>query len=216
MKRFNLVFLLLFLVLPVFTQHTKVKIHTEFGDIIAVLYDDTPLHKENFMKLVKEGYYNGTLFHRVINHFMIHGGDPNSKNAKPGKILGNGGPGYTTPAEFNKKYYHKKGAFAAARLGDKINPAKESSGSQFYIVHGRKYTDEELNYMEQNNMHIPFTEEQRSVYKTSGGAPHLDYSYTVFGEVIEGFNVIDKIAAQPKDSRDRPIKDISMSIEIIK
>jgi peptidyl-prolyl cis-trans isomerase B (cyclophilin B) len=216
MKYIYILLFLLFISLFSFAQNTKVKIHTEYGDMILVLYDDTPFHKENFIKLVKDGYYNGTLFHRVIHQFMIQGGDPDSKSAKPGQMLGNGGPGYTIPAEFNKKYYHKKGALAAARMGDQVNPAKESHGSQFYIIQGRSFSDEELNLMEQRSMHIPFTEEQRYIYKTVGGAPHLDYTYTVFGEVIEGFDVIDKIAAEPRDKRDRPITDISMNVEIIK
>lgn len=192
------------------TTYPKIIIETTLGKLVVELYDDTPMHCENFIKLVNEGFYNGQLFHRVINNFMIQTGDPNSKNAEPAVMYGSGGPSYTIPAEFIPEYFHKKGALAAARQGDNINPQKESSGSQFYIVHGKTFTDAELDAFEQRGFHIPFTPEQRELYKTSGGTPHLDYAYTVFGEVIEGFNTIDIIASQTTDSHDRPIEDVKI------
>lgn len=192
------------------TIYPDVVIETNHGNMVVDLYDETPLHCENFIKLVNEGFYNGQLFHRVINNFMIQAGDPETKTAKPGVRYGSGGPSYTIPAEFIPDYYHKKGALAAARQGDNINPQKESSGSQFYIVQGKKYNDAELNAFEQRGLHIPFTPEQREIYKTSGGAPHLDYSYTVFGEVIEGLDIIDSIAMQETDTYDRPVEDVKI------
>ncbi len=192
-----------------------VLISTKFGDLKIALYNKTPKHSDNFVKLVSKKYYDGLLFHRVINHFMIQGGDPDSRNAKQGAMLGNGGPGYTIPAEFVPEYFHKKGAIAAARRGDNVNPEKASSGSQFYIVQGRKYTDEQLNSLE-NRIGRKFTKQQRETYKTIGGTPFLDGNYTVFGEVIEGLNVIDKIAEVKTDRFDRPIKDIKMTIKIVK
>lgn len=186
----------------------KIVFETSAGNMVIQLYDETPLHSENFTKLVNEGYYNNLLFHRVIKNFMIQAGDPNSKAAKPGEMLGMGGPGYTVPAEFVKKYYHKQGALAAARQPDQMNPEKESSGSQFYIVHGKTYSDAELDAFVQRGMHIPFTAEQIDVYKNSGGTPHLDYEYTVFGEIIEGLEILDYIAANPVDRNNRPISDI--------
>jgi peptidyl-prolyl cis-trans isomerase B (cyclophilin B) len=182
-------------------------IHTDYGDIKVRLYDETPKHKENFMKLAKEGYYDGLLFHRCIQAFMIQGGDPDSKNAQPGQMLGNGGPGYTIPAEFVSTLFHKKGALSAARMGDNVNPNKESSGSQFYIVQGKTYTDAQL-----DGMGKTFTEEQRKAYTTVGGTPHLDNGYTVFGEVVEGFEVIDKIAALAQDQYNRPNTDVKMTM----
>jgi len=196
------------------TQQRIVEITTSYGTIKILLYDNTPLHRDNFIKLVSEGYYDGTLFHRVINNFMIQGGDPDSKNAKPGQMLGQGGPNYTIPAEFNSENYHKKGALAAARMGDDMNPTKASSGSQFYIAQGRPYSDAELNQMEFRSG-IKYTAEQREVYKTTGGTPHLDGSYTVFGEVIEGLDVIDTIAKLKVGKADRPTTDISMTIKIV-
>lgn len=183
---------------------------TSMGSMVIKLYDNTPFHKENFIKLINEDFYDVTLFHRVIKDFMIQGGDPDSRNAKPGEMLGRGGPGYTVPAEFRPEYYHKKGALCAARQGDQINPTKASSGSQFYLVKGKIYTDKELDYMEQSGMHIKFTPEQRQIYKSIGGTPHLDYSYTVFGEVVDGLDLIDKISEVPTDQRDRPLNDIKI------
>lgn len=248
----------------------KIKIHTDYGDIIVLLYDKTPLHRDNFIKLVNEGFYNGTLFHRCIKEFMIQGGDPDSKNAQPGVVLGNGGPGYTIKAEFVPEFYHKKGVLSAARMGDNVNPGKESSGSQFYIVQGKKFNLQELNNIEarlnqsrraelvnsiiayppkelqekvdsakavgtnesytqlisQIEPYIEaelikkgkfaFSEEQKKAYTTLGGAPHLDGAYTVFGEVIEGLDVIDKIAELPRDKSDRPLTDVKMTMEILK
>ncbi len=253
------------------TRQGDVIIHTDLGDMVVVLYDETPKHKENFLKLAGEGYYDSLLFHRVIKDFMVQGGDPNSKNAKPGVQLGNGGPDYTIEAEFVPSYIHKKGALAAARQGDNVNPQKRSSGSQFYIVQGKTYNDAQLQQMNNSReqtriqdifsqfIHRPensqylqqlieaqhannqkayadvineiepiimnehkndsswmLTPEQCEIYKTVGGTPFLDTQYTVFGEVIEGLDVIDKIAAVQTDRSDRPVKDVKMWMEIIK
>lgn len=192
-----------------------VQIHTEFGDMTVKLYNGTPKHRDNFLKLAESGFYNGTLFHRVIKSFMIQGGDPDSKNAKPGVKLGNGGPGYTIPAEINPKYFHRRGALAAARLGDDVNPTRASSGSQFYIVQGRKYTTEQLQMLAKK-MHYTFSQAQIKAYTTVGGTPWLDGKYTVFGQVIKGLDVIDKIAGQKTDAFDRPVQNIPMQVKIIK
>lgn len=221
MKKFTFLFLGLSFIMVSLISFTKIipekkmKIETKYGKIIIKLYNETPKHRDNFIKLVKQGYFDGTLFHRVINKFMIQGGDPDSKNAKFEQALGSGGPGYTVPAEFVSKYFHKKGALAAARLGDGGNPKKESSGSQFYIVQGKTYSIAELDNME-TMMGKKFTPEQRLAYSTIGGTPHLDGSYTVFGEVIEGMDVIDKIANAKTAPGDRPIENISMTIKMIK
>lgn len=241
-----------------------VTIKTRFGDMVAVLYDETPKHKENFIKLAKEHYYDSLLFHRVIEGFMIQGGDPDSKNAAPNQRLGNGGPGYTIPAEFNPKLFHEKGALCAARLGDAMNPEKASSGSQFYIVQGTKQSEAKLKvdpekfnralqqfFQKPENQHYrdsintfiqrrdqkgfeeyldnlrPVVEEQlgRSVdreiapeivkaYTTVGGTPQLDGQYTVFGKVISGLKVIDKIAAAERDMNERPTEDIRMVVRV--
>ena len=196
-------------------KQTKVSISTSYGDMTLVLYNETPKHRDNFIKLVKDGFYDGTLFHRVIQGFMIQGGDPDSKTAKKGQMLGNGGPGYTVPAEFNKKFYHKRGALSAARMGDGINPQKASSGSQFYIVQGKKYDRKNLEGMGKRSG-AAYTDEQIKVYETEGGTPQLDMNYTVFGEVIEGFDVIDKIAAVAKGRSDRPKEDVKMTMKIVK
>ena len=193
---------------------TMVLISTNYGDMKAILYNETPLHRDNFIKLVKEGYYDGTLFHRVIDGFMIQGGDPNSKTAKPNQMLGQGGPGYTVPAEFKQELIHKKGALAAARMGDNVNPQKASSGSQFYIAQGKRYTSEELNML-QARMGKQFNQTQKDAYVNEGGVPFLDYEYTVFGQVIEGLEVIDKIAKVQKDRNDRPVEDVKMTISIV-
>lgn len=248
------------------SKETVVLINTEFGEIKVKLYDDTPEHKNNFLKLVNEGFYNDLLFHRVINNFMIQGGDPDSKDAPAGKQLGSGSPGYTIPAEINSKYFHKKGVLAAARQGGPSNPEKRSSGSQFYIVHGEVFTDgkldtmemslnsraknelmkekftaasEEMNAFQSNNDRdgfnirmaelraevdslfetqdkFVFTPEQREVYTTVGGYPSLDGEYTVFGEVIEGLDVLDKIAAVETDQRNRPLVDVKMQMTLVK
>lgn len=191
-----------------------VLIETNFGNMKVLLYEDTPLHRENFIKLVKSGFYDGLLFHRVINGFMIQGGDPSSRNAAPGVMLGNGGPGYNIPAEFIPKYYHKRGVIAAAREGDNVNPMKESSGSQFYIVQGKVYNEAIMQKIS-TQMNKTFSEEQIKVYGTIGGAPWLDNDYTVFGEVIEGLEVIDKIAAVKCDNVNRPLEDVRMNIKVI-
>ena len=248
------------------------KMETSMGVMTIKLYDETPKHKENFLKLANEGYYDGMLFHRVIKEFMIQAGDPDSKTAKKGQALGSGGPGYTVEAEFNPMLFHKKGALSAARTGDQMNPEKRSSGSQFYIVQGKKYTDDELNMMEEQskmNQLMPFireylqnpenenlnkqiqeknnardregldslimvvteivskehpdvkvkkyTDEQRELYKSVGGTPHLDGGYIVFGEVLEGIEILDKIADVSTDKDDRPIEDVKIiSISAVK
>ncbi|HKB44703.1 MAG TPA: peptidylprolyl isomerase [Chitinophagaceae bacterium] len=189
-----------------------VLLQTTYGDIVVRLSDSTPLHRDNFLKLVKTGYYDSMLFHRVIQNFMIQTGDPESKRAIAGQALGNGGPDYTIPAEFRKTLFHKKGMIAAARTGDNVNPTKASSGSQFYIVQGKIFTDAGLDSVETFRLggrKIP--QEQREVYKTIGGTPHLDQNYTVFGEVIKGLEVVDKIAAvqtSKGNDRDRPLQDV--------
>jgi cyclophilin family peptidyl-prolyl cis-trans isomerase len=250
------------------TPERFILIETSCGNIKIKLYNETPLHRDNFLKLVEKHFYDSLLFHRVINTFMIQGGDPDSKKAPAGKELGNGDIGYTIPAEFNPKLYHKRGVLAAARNGDEENPEQASSGCQFYIVQGKIYTDSLLDekakrvtrmqaynkvvrnkenkilfekyalFLKQENidsikitkakidkltdaevLNTPsykFTEEQRNTYKTIGGTPHLDGSYTVFGEVIEGMDVVDKIAAAPHDKNDRPLMNIRMKISIIK
>jgi cyclophilin family peptidyl-prolyl cis-trans isomerase len=250
----------------------KLKIKTTAGDILIKLYNETPLHQKNFLKLVNEKYYDGVLFHRVIKDFMIQTGDPDSKTATKGQQLGAGGPDYTIDAEFNPSLIHKKGALSAARTGDQVNPEKKSSGSQFYIVQGKKFQDQELSQLEKQNAITPFvplirqylqkpenasvmqkveaaqkssdqagldaiiksiivqikaqhpeikefkyTQEQKNIYKTIGGTPFLDMNYTVFGEVIEGLDIVDNIANVQTDKSDRPIEDVKViSIVIVK
>lgn len=240
---------------------TRLKIKTTEGDIIIRLYDETPKHRDNFLKLVKEEYFNGTLFHRVIKDFMIQGGDPDSKNAPKGKMLGTGGPDYTIPAEFvYPQYFHKRGALSAARTGDEVNPEKESSGSQFYIVWGKTFKPAELKQMEhqmamQQEQQVfnqltrehheeimnlrrnrdrvglqelqdklieqtkttckqqgkpSFTEEQIEVYTNVGGTPFLDNQYTVFGEVEEGLDIVERIQNCDTDRNDRPAEDVKI------
>lgn len=240
-------------------KETVVLMKTDKGDIKIKLYNETPKHRDNFLKLVKDGTYEGLLFHRVIKDFMVQGGDPESKDAPKGKMLGAGDVGYTIPAEFvYPKYYHKKGALAAARQGDQVNPKKESSGCQFYIVTGKKYSDQELLNMEkqmneakvttkfneiamksmatirdlqqkkdQNALYdlqekiyaqaveeagktpdFKFTAEQIADYRNIGGTPFLDNQYTVFGEVVEGLEVVDSIQVVKTDRGDRPVDDI--------
>lgn len=189
-----------------------VELLTNYGSFTIRLSDSTPLHRDNFLKLAKSGYYDSVLFHRVINWFMIQAGDPDSRQAQPGIPLGEGGPNYTIPAEFRTTLFHRKGAIAAARQGDEINPQKASSGSQFYIVVGRTFTDAGLDSLERFRLRgrkIPAA--QREVYKTIGGTPHLDQGYTVFGEVIKGLDIADKIAATETSKgvdRDRPLQDV--------
>lgn len=266
MKKIALLIIALIYVAGANAQQVLLK--TEYGNMKIKLYDQTPQHRNNFLKLVKEGYYDNLLFHRVIKNFMIQGGDPQSKEAAQGENLGSGGPGYRIPAEFNSNFFHKKGAVAAARTGDNVNPKKESSGSQFYIVQGKVYSNEELQTLEkgmclQQNMtairkcisedkqlgnkvdsvsrsnpaviedyvyenvyiklkeeganlrEFRFSDEQREAYTTIGGTPFLDGNYTVFGEVVEGLDVIDKIAAQQTNKSDRPKTDIKMTMEWI-
>lgn len=242
------------------TKMTQVEIKTSLGDIVVELYNETPKHRDNFIKLAKEGYYDGVLFHRVIKDFMVQTGDGNSKTAKKDDMLGSGDPGYTIPAEFvYPKYFHKKGALAAARTGDQVNPQRASSGSQFYIVTGQVYSEDQLHMIEQNmeygmkqslfqslamqhrqeieemqrngdraglerlqNELIPqveaeyaknpakLTQEQRQAYTTVGGTPHLDGQYTVFGEVVKGMDVVDKIQNVQTGVNDRPVDDVKV------
>ena len=194
-------------------QSQYATISTPYGNMVVRLSNATPLHRDNFLKLAGQGYYNGTLFHRVITNFMIQGGDPDSKNAKPGIALGNGGPDYTIPAEFVDSLYHRRGALAAARESDNVNPTKASSGSQFYIVDGRTFPPAAVSQIYQKNNRVP-TPEQLTTYETVGGAPHLDGNYTVFGYLVSGFNVLDSIAAQPRDRMDRPLKDVKMTVKV--
>ena len=242
-------------------KETVLKIETSMGDIKVKLYNETPKHRDNFIKLAKDGTYNGTLFHRVIKDFMVQAGDPESKNAPKGKMLGSGDVGYTVPAEFvYPKYFHKKGALSAARQGDEVNPKKESSGCQFYIVTGKVFNDSTLLNMEQQKnqnkvteafnalaqKHMKeiykmrkandqdglyalqdtlfiqaeaeaakqpdfhFTPEQIKAYTTVGGTPHLDGEYTVFGEVVEGMDIVDKIQQLKTDRSDRPEEDVKI------
>ncbi len=198
-------------------QTTKVKLKTTLGDVTLVLYDDTPKHRDNFVKLVNQKYYDGLLFHRVMLNFMIQAGDPNSKDAKPGVQLGSGNPGYTVPAEFKANRYHKKGALAAARTPDEVNPLKESSGSQFYIVTGRVWPATSLESMVTSGKHAKFTEEQKKVYSTVGGYPPLDQEYTVFGEVTNGMDIVEKISKVEVDAPKRPKTDVKIiSATIVK
>ena len=237
----------------------KVKITTSLGNITVRLYDETPLHRDNFLKLAKEGFYNGTLFHRVIKDFMIQGGDPDSKGAPAGKALGMGGPDYTIEAEIKPGLIHKRGALAAARQGDEVNPERRSSGSQFYIVWGQQYKEgqmgqlakqmkmqalntvfnrlaterkaqimelrrnrdraglqelqdelEALAHAEVESQQLGLSELQRQTYTTLGGTPHLDGQYTVFGEVVEGLDVVERIQHAATGRNDRPVEDVAM------
>jgi cyclophilin family peptidyl-prolyl cis-trans isomerase len=194
------------------TSGIRVKITTDSGVIVVRLYNQTPLHRDNFVKLVKQGFYDSLLFHRVINEFMVQGGDPESKMATPGAMLGNGGSDMPRiPAEIIPSLYHKRGVLAAARDG---NPEKASSACQFYIVQGKTFTDQELDGAEtQTGRKYSITE--RMVYKKIGGTPWLDGNYTVFGEVESGIEVVDKIATVPQDGNNRPLGDIRMKMEIL-
>jgi len=187
-------------------------IKTTEGDMIAKLFDETPKHRDNFIKLANEGFYDSLLFHRVIKGFMIQGGDPTSKNAKKGASYGSKGPGYTIEAEFREGLAHVKGALAAARSN---NPEKESSGSQYYIVHGKEVTEADLKRFESRNG-ITYPPDVKKQYLEFGGVPFLDQNYTVFGMVIEGLDVIDKIVAKETDKSDRPTEDVKMEISVIK
>ena len=200
-------------VAPTIKDYQKdVLLETNYGDMQLRLSDLTPKHRDNFIKLVKSKYYDGVLFHRVIKNFMIQSGDPDSRNAAAGKPLGEGGPNYTIPAEFNSSLFHKKGALAAAREGDDVNPQKASSGSQFYIVQGKVWTSGALDTLQTKRLKgavIP--QDRRAAYMNEGGSPHLDGNYTVFGQLVEGFDVLDKIAATPTSKgtdKDRPLEDV--------
>jgi peptidyl-prolyl cis-trans isomerase B (cyclophilin B) len=191
----------------------KALIETNYGNIEVELFDSTAQHRDNFIKLVKQGFYDSLLFHRVINDFMIQGGDPESKNAPKTKRLGNGGPGYTIPAEIGALHY--RGVLAAARKGGPSNPEKRSSGSQFYIVQGKKnLTEDDLRKAEKYNK-LQYTPEQKKKYLEKGGYPFLDNNYTVFGKVIKGMDVVDKIAKARTSLYDRPAEDIIMKISLI-
>lgn len=184
-----------------------VEMITDKGTLVIRLSDSTPLHRDNFLKLVKEKFYDSILFHRVIQDFMVQAGDPTSKNTSPETRLGGGGPGYTIPAEFRTGLFHHKGSIAAARLGDDLNPQKASSGSQFYVVQGKIFTEQSLDSVETFRLKRKLPETHREVYKTIGGTPHLDQNYTVFGQLVEGIGVIDSIAAVPT-SGSRPVQDV--------
>lgn len=192
-----------------------VQIETNYGNMLVELYDATPDHRDNFVKLAEKGFYDDLLFHRVINGFMIQGGDPNSRGADEKVRLGSGGPPYQIPAEFNEEYVHIKGALAAARQPDNVNPEKKSSGSQFYIVHGNSVTDDRLDQIEYRKG-IEYSPEQRDTYKAKGGYPPLDGDYTVFGMVIEGLEVVNKIAEVETARGDRPKEGVVMKIKVIK
>lgn len=204
MKKIVLVSLAILIVTSSFAQKNKIKIETDLGTIVVMLYDNTPLNTANMVKLAKEHFYDSLLFHRCIPQFVIQGGDPQSKHAKPGQGLGNGELPYKVPAEINDTDFHKRGALGVARDN---TPDKSGSACQFYIVAGKKFTDAELDNMSRQNGR-KYTPEQRDIYKNIGGTPHLDGNYTVFGEVIEGIEVVDKIANQPRDNSDRPTTDI--------
>ncbi len=194
------------------TVPIRIKISTSMGDIVVKLSDKTPKHRDNFVKLVNTHFYDSLLFHRIISGFMIQGGDPNSKNAAPGILLGNGDADYKIPAEFDSTLYHKRGALAAARDN---NPQKASSGCQFYIVQGRKYSNSELDALEvQKGLY--FSPAKRMTYAMNGGTPQLDMNYTVFGEVESGMEVVDEIAMSQRDSNNRPLINITMKMEVIK
>ncbi|MCB9168737.1 MAG: peptidylprolyl isomerase [Flavobacteriales bacterium] len=200
-------------------QRRLVEIRTEMGNMVVALFNETPQHRDNFLKLAKELYYDSTLFHRVIPGFMVQGGDPNSRHARSGEMLGTGGPGYTIPAEIVPTLHHFKGMLAAARQSDQVNPDRRSSGSQFYIVQGRTYQPDELKMMAQRmnamGQKVDYTPEDIQRYAKDGGAPHLDGAYTVFGEVVEGLDVLDKIAAVPCDQHDRPLTDVHMWMRVL-
>ena len=207
MKRICLIIcILLGMTVQAQEKETMVLIKTTKGDIKVKLYNDTPLHRDNFIKLINDGWYNNSPFHRVINNFMIQGG--HNQN-------GSVDPGYTVPAEFRSNHFHKKGALAAARQGDHVNPKKASSGCQFYIVQGQVLTDSHIQKYQQR-YGLEFTEEQIKAYTTVGGTPNLDGEYTVFGEVVEGLDVIDKIASVKTGYQDVPLEPVTMTIEILK
>lgn len=190
-------------------EGVKVMIETSMGPIVVLLYDETPMHRDNFIKLAESGVYDELLFHRVIKGFMIQAGDPKSRDAKPGQMLGEGSLGYTIPAEIVPQYFHKRGALCAARQGDDVNPKRESSASQFYIVQGNVFDEGTIEKIAQAYKK-KFTKEQIKTYATVGGAPHLDGDYTVFGEVLEGMEVVDEIASVACDRFNRPKEDVKI------
>lgn len=195
-------------------KDTYVKVSTSYGEVFIKLFNETPKHRDNFIKLAKEGTLNGTLFHRVIKGFMIQGGDPSSKTATAGQALGGGDLGYKVDAEFVPTLFHRKGVLAAARDN---NPEKASSASQFYLVQGKVYTDAELDAVEKGRLagkKIPA--EQREIYKTIGGTPFLDQTYTVYGEVVKGLEMVDKIADLPVGAANRPVEDVKMQVNLLK
>ncbi len=194
-------------------KKTYALIETDFGNMKVELYNSTPKHRDNFIKLANEGFYNDLLFHRVINGFMIQGGDPNSKDAPQGQALGSGGPGYLVDAEIGAPHF--KGTLAAARTGGPSNPEKKSSGSQFYLVQGTKLDDAQIASFERQKG-ITYSENQKQKYKEMGGTPGLDMDYTVFGEIVTGLEVVDKIAAVQTAPGDRPIEDVKMKVSIVK
>jgi len=202
--------------LLIFTQcgdkESYVMIETDMGNMKVLLYNSTPKHRDNFIKLAEDGFYNDLLFHRVIKDFMVQGGDPDSKGAPVGKMLGQGGPGYQIDAEIGAMHY--KGALSAARLPDGANPEKKSSGSQFFVVQGYKVQDQELEQWAQRKG-FEYTPEQKKIYREVGGYPFLDGDYTVFGEVVEGLEVIDKIAVTQVGQGDRPVQDIKMNVKVL-
>lgn len=191
-------------------RRRDVEFVTTAGSIRLRLYDATPLHRDNFLRLVKSHYYDSILFHRVIQGFMIQSGDPNSRRAPAGQRLGTGGPGYTIPAEIKPELFHHKGVLAAARNGDDVNPERRSSASQFYIVQGKTWTDTQMDSLETVRVKRKITPEQRAVYRTTGGTPQLDNQYTVFGYVVQGQEVVDRIAVTPVNRQlgDRPVQDV--------
>lgn len=217
MKKFAAAFVLTLITFYTFAKIPKnqyVRIKTSYGECIIRLYNETPKHRDNFIKLTKQGFYNGTLFHRVIQDFMIQGGDPGSKKAKAGEALGEGDVGYTVEAEIRDSLFHKKGVLAAARDD---NPKKASSGCQFYLVEGKRFTDEQLDKLEETRLKgrkIPPL--QREWYKSVGGVPHLDQNYTVYGEIVSGLEMVDRIAAVKKDDKNRPLQDVPMTVSLLK
>lgn len=195
-------------------KNQYLRINDNKGECIVKLYNETPKHRDNYLKLAKQGFFNGTLFHRVIAKFMIQGGDPDSRKAVSGQLLGEGDLGYTIPAEFDSTLFHKRGVMAAARDD---NPAKASSACQFYLVQGRKYTDEEMDGIEKKKLQgkkIP--ESHRKIYRTLGGTPFLDQNYTVFGEIVKGISMVDSVAAVKTDGNNRPLVDIPMKVSVLK
>ena len=198
----------------------QVRIETSLGTMVVELYNETPGHRDNFLKLAGEGFYDDLLWHRVIKGFMAQGGDPDSRNAESGVRLGSGGPGYTVPAEIDPQFIHVKGALAAARQGDQVNPARRSSGSQFYIVQGRDVSQQMLqgvvrNIAQATGESFSYTPDQIAQYTELGGTPHLDMQYTVFGRVIEGLDVLDAICEATSTRSNRPLEDITMRMEIL-